>query len=991
MEKKSKKSGFKNWRLDTVANRILVVALAIVMTIQFCTPTFSGVSFAEDTLEEPAIGETVDAQDEVPGEETGQDANLQEEAPPAPEAEVTAPQDEVEEEPQQEEASVTEETAADDQTADVSDEQTEVSGDAPVVTDDQTSDETAVDEPAEDSQEVVDENEQKEETEAEDPWDAKTFDGSANRVKVHVEAPQGAFPEGTTMVVTKVYKADVIDAVESAVEGDVEHVRAVDITFFDKDGKEIQPQKKINVQLTSTAFSENADLSVVHIDDEGDANLVKNAEFDGTTAEFNTKQFSIYAIVETGTNARILVKFMNGTEKIDDMYVKENDDMEVVLYDPGVGTLTDGVYFRGWTTDPDYTPSTPAKTIEDVRDEVAAMLPPDADGKEVVYYAMLFKDYRITYLDEYGISLGQEEVTFRADSPSAEKTYKVNMAYTVQNENYHFEGWNVKEGSSNIVGYEDKAYQNNDIITITGDIIFSVNAPEGHWFIFNENGKGATYNAPQFVYSDDTPTRPADANMIRNGYRFGGWFATKEEADGTSNTQYDFDQKLTDKTTVYARWIANTTAPYTIIIWKQNIDGDGYDFVESISRTGNVGSAINTVRQQGSGNNAYAQVQRTGNTWSNVQYTGFHLDRFDQNVTIKTEGNTVLNVYYNRNEYTLTFQAQEYTYTQSNSNQDGYYYIPLAGGGYEQVYLDHHNGNGGYWTIYYSDQYSNGSVYSGLKYTRSNNATWTNVKTITALYGQPIGDNFPIVGTNGVTYDNGERWSPQSSSTYNQVLIYIDTMPNESVTFRLNTADHSTKTITYYVEALPGETPAITYNGKGFVIYKSVDANYGFFTEAEDYINLVGFSKGGTAYPPRAYNGNGTQLNSVWNNSNARNVQCFYTRNVYPINFMDGKYVNGDNNPLEENGMGQIATQTGIAYGADISAQNNYKPDAAHTPSGFVFEGWYIDSACTQPYEFTTMPEGGVTVYAKWRQKQYRVFLHVNYPERRNRKYQLGY
>ena len=222
---------------------------------------------------------------------------------------------------------------------------------------------------------------------------------------------------------------------------------------------------------------------------------------------------------------------------------------------------------------------------------------------------------------------------------------------------------------------------------------------------------------------------------------------------------------------------------------------------------------------------------------------------------------------------------------------------------------------------------------------------------------------------------------PQSSSTYHNVLVYIDTMPDESVTFHLNTSQNGTKTITYYVEALQGQTPAITYNGKGFVVYKTLDAKYGWFTEDEDYIDIAGFSKGGTAYPPRAYNSNGTQLNSVWDNDNARNVQCFYTRNTYSINFMDGKYVNGDNNPIEEAGMGQIGTEDGISYGADVSSHNTYKPDAEHTPSGYVFEGWYIDSACTHPYEFNKMPEGGITVYAKWRQKQYRVFLHVNYPE----------
>ena len=36
-----------------------------------------------------------------------------------------------------------------------------------------------------------------------------------------------------------------------------------------------------------------------------------------------------------------------------------------------------------------------------------------------------------------------------------------------------------------------------------------------------------------------------------------------------------------------------------------------------------------------------------------------------------------------------------------------------------------------------------------------------------------------------------------------------------------------------------------------------------------------------------------------------------------------------------------------------------------------------MDDLCTQPYNFDTMPEG-LQVYAKWRQAQYRVFLHPN-------------
>ena len=75
------------------------------------------------------------------------------------------------------------------------------------------------------------------------------------------------------------------------------------------------------------------------------------------------------------------------------------------------------------------------------------------------------------------------------------------------------------------------------------------------------------------------------------------------------------------------------------------------------------------------------------------------MKEFDQNVEIVPEGNAVVNVYYDRNNYTLTFQVC------TNYNWGG------------------------------------------------NCTNWNTIKTITALYQQPIGGNFPIVGTNGTTYD----------------------------------------------------------------------------------------------------------------------------------------------------------------------------------------------------------------------------------------------
>ena len=667
---------------------------------------------------------------------------------------------------------------------------------------------------------AVTEPEPSTEPSAEPVFETQVYVGFANGLYVTVTDTNGAFPVGSRMVVTAVPESQVRGQIEEAMEQGVKKVKAVDISFYapDDDTTPLEPNGIVDVQIEalSTEIS-SSNLSVAHIADDGNVTVMEDAEIDGATANFGTDAFSIYAVVQTGEDARLLVKFVqpNGTV-IDSMYVKQGDTMEQVLYDPGVGEMAAGVYFRGWTTDAAFTTDTLALTIAGVREAVTALVNGGVtDGQTVTYYAMEFKDYRITYYDAKDISLGQEEVTFRADAAAAQ-SYTVNMAYTVPSDTQHFEGWNVKEGGSNIAGFETgKVYQNNDVITITGDVKFAVNAPEGHWFIFDENGKGATYNAPQFVYSADKPTRPNDANMTRNGYTFGGWFADKATADQTSGgTQYDFNQTLSDKTTVYARWISKTTAGYTIIIWKQNLSGNGYDFEESIPLTGTVGATINVVTQQGSGNNAYARVNGT-----NKQYTGFHLKEFDQNVKIKTEGNAVVNVYYDRNEHTLTFQEYDFTYTATTSNNGTQY--GLVNGEYVQL-TRHGWGSSYYWT--YGDSWiSEGTRYTGTRYTRSNRESWQTIKSITALYGQSIGNNFPIVGSNGVTYNEGQRWMPQSSTLFDDVIVFLDTMPNESITFHVDTNTHTTRTMRYYVEVLPGETPAITFQGKGFSLTQILD------------------------------------------------------------------------------------------------------------------------------------------------------------------------
>ncbi|MBR3346772.1 MAG: InlB B-repeat-containing protein, partial [Solobacterium sp.] len=700
-----------------------------------------------------------------------------------------------------------------------------------------------------------------------------------------------------------------------------QQIKAVDITFF-KDGVEIQPQKEVKVTLNAIGVEQNADTNIVHIENDGSVEVMQDVSSNGAESAFGAEHFSVYAIVTTGDDARLHVKFLNGETIIAEPIVKKSDIasgiFDQVVYDPGAGSMGAGEVFRGWTTVKDYTVeglengTNPAMTIDQVREAVQTKLNAGVtDGDEMNIYAMIFHVMNVTYKDEDSVVIRNEGILTKGTSVS----YTVNESYVPKTSDQEFQGWyfsttgTITDAAGNPIP-EGSVIANETEIVISADVILSVVAPNGYWLIFKENGKGASYTSPQFL-EGTLPEEPADP--VRLGYEFGGWYTDEACTDGN---EFDFTKALEKTTTVYAKWTENQNANYTIIIWKENLAGNGYDFEEAIQLNGRVNTTINTVSAQGTGNNRYARVNGV-----NKQYTGFHLKEYDQNVTITPQNAAVLQVYYDRNEYALTFQIQR-----------GY--------------------------------------------------NWTTIKTISAKYQQNISNQFPIVGDNGITYNNGERWDPQNSSVYDEVIVSLEIMPAENINFHLSTSTASTKTMNYYVEALPGAENTVVYDGMRYSLYKTVKANYNGVT-VEDYIDLLGYSK--KAVNPSYTHNNGRftyYVDRQGSSTAATTVNFYYTRNQYTINFMDGVYVDGNGNPVEdEENRGQLHSISGLAFGATLSSYNKnganyYEP----TYTGYVLEGWYADKSCTQPYEFTTMPEGGVTVYAKWRQIQYRVFLNPGVP-----------
>lgn len=125
------------------------------------------------------------------------------------------------------------------------------------------------------------------------------FENKDTNVCVVVTADQDAFPEGTTMTVTPIASKEVIDTVMDTV-GDkkVLTVKAVDITFY-CNGEEVEPSKPITVSMSAAPVNEAQESAVVHIDNEGTADIVAESDNMYKEITFETDSFSVYVLTYT--------------------------------------------------------------------------------------------------------------------------------------------------------------------------------------------------------------------------------------------------------------------------------------------------------------------------------------------------------------------------------------------------------------------------------------------------------------------------------------------------------------------------------------------------------------------------------------------------------------------------------------------------------------------------------------------------------------------
>ena len=441
------------------------------------------------------------------------------------------------------------------------------------------------------------------------------FDQSevAGDVVVHATAAEGVLPRDSKLVVKRITRKAILNAVEETVSEknmEVESAVALDVTIQSKDGVEIQPNGSVNISFENVAASAQ-ETNVYHVTN--DASTV--TEVATNAQSFDTNHFSIYVI--TGENKVPLTTFnfvANGTT-VSTQIVKSGDTLIAPTAPDMIGQA-----FVGWVDEAGNSFTGFGKQAEITETTTRTIT---ARYEAALYVYFLNPDgSQIMRTEKVG---DHEAHDFTTVSYEVDSTHKL-------------VGWAAEaNGTTNIA----------DKISVPADQT-SVNVyaiiKEGYWVSFNSDG-GSIVDS-QFVLHGDKLVLGKDTKPTKPGYTFDGWYngLTKVENGAT----------VTSPMTLTAHWKAAQVS-YTVIHWWENADDDEYAFHESQELQGLTGATTTAAAKSYTikGKNIH------GKDTSDKVFTATTIEQ----KTIKGDGSTIVNVYYKRKTYTMHFKERQYSRT----------------------------------------------------------------------------------------------------------------------------------------------------------------------------------------------------------------------------------------------------------------------------------------------------------------------------------------
>ena len=440
------------------------------------------------------------------------------------------------------------------------------------------------------------------------------FDQSetAGNVVVHATAAEGVLPRDSRLVVKRITRKAILNAVEDTVSEknkEMDSAVALDITIQNKDGVEIQPNGSVNISFENAAVSGD-EINIYHVSD--DASAV--TEVATNTQSFDTNHFSIYVI--TGENEVPLTtfNFVDADGKSVSTQIVKTGDTLITPTAPDVA----GKAFVGW-----YDGET---KFEDF-------------NKALTITETITREITAKYEDALYVYF------YNPDGTQIMRTEKVGNHDA---QNYSRVSYDV-DSTHKLVGWAEKANGKENIadkISVPADQT-SVNVyaiiKEGYWISFNSDG-GSIIDS-QFVLNGDKLVLDKSTTPTKPGYEFNGWYdGSKPVVDGAI---------VTNPMTLKAHWTA-AEVNYTINYWQQKVTDDKnatdaqktYEYVSAETKKATTGTKISATNSK---------------TYKGFKYNA---NNSSKDVEISGDGTTIINVYYDRVLCTVNFKTRKNNYSQ---------------------------------------------------------------------------------------------------------------------------------------------------------------------------------------------------------------------------------------------------------------------------------------------------------------------------------------
>ena len=442
------------------------------------------------------------------------------------------------------------------------------------------------------------------------------FDQSemAGDVVVHATAAEGVLPRDSKLVVKRITRKAILNAVEETVSEknmEVESAVALDVTIQSKDGVEIQPNGFVNISFENVAASAQ-ETNVYHVTN--DASTV--TEVATNAQSFDADHFSIYVITNENKVPLTTFNFVANGTTVSTQIVKSGDTLIAPTAPDMIGQA-----FVGWVDEAGNSFTGFGKQAEITETTTRTIT---ARYEAALYVYFLNPDgSQIMRTEKVG---DHEAHDFTTVSYEVDSTHKL-------------VGWAAKaNGTTNIA----------DKISVPADQT-SVNVyaiiKEGYWVSFNSDG-GSIVDS-QFVLHGDKLVLGKDTTPTKPGYSFDGWYngLTKVENGAT----------VTSPMTLTAHWKA-AQVNYTINYWQQKVTDDKnatdaqktYEYVEAVTKKATTGTKISATNSK---------------TYKGFKYNA---NNSSKDVEISGDGTTIINVYYDRVLCTVNFHVDKGGYLWSD-------------------------------------------------------------------------------------------------------------------------------------------------------------------------------------------------------------------------------------------------------------------------------------------------------------------------------------